>query len=176
MFSTSLSLPPSLLPSIRSSLSLSLSLLLQHVNGHVIPLILENATVKNIIDSRTWCETWFLNDVWSMLSILYETGGSPWDIEMTVEESLSDDEDGVPHCVSDVESVTLGIRKSLSTTFMRLWCDTEGIRFLYINFIFTFIFLYSIFRTYVDGYHTFFIKTLVFFLRHFYFRCSLVKI
>ncbi len=27
---------------------------------------------------------------------LYETGLLPWDIEMTVEESLSDDEDGVP--------------------------------------------------------------------------------
>jgi hypothetical protein len=98
-----------------------------------------------------------------MLSILYETGGSPWDIEMTVEESLSDDEDGVPHCVSDVEffsdsegdeSVTLGIRKSLSTTFMRLWCDSEGIRFLYINFIFTFIFLYSIFRIGKDVSHS----------------------
>jgi hypothetical protein len=30
----------------------------------------------------------------------------PWDLEMTVEEPLSDneDEDGVPHCVSDSES------------------------------------------------------------------------
>ena len=28
----------------------------------------------------------------------------PWDIEMRVEESLLDDEDGVPHCVSDSES------------------------------------------------------------------------
>jgi hypothetical protein len=28
----------------------------------------------------------------------------PWDIEMTVEEPLSDDEDGVPHDVSDSES------------------------------------------------------------------------
>jgi hypothetical protein len=37
---------------------------------------------------------------------LYETGMLPWDLEMTVEESLSDDEDedGVPHCVSDSES------------------------------------------------------------------------
>jgi hypothetical protein len=34
---------------------------------------------------------------------LYETGMLPWDIEMTVEESLSDDEDGVPHGVSDSE-------------------------------------------------------------------------
>ena len=37
---------------------------------------------------------------------LYETGQLPWDIEMVVEEPLSDDEDedGVPHCVSDSES------------------------------------------------------------------------
>ena len=35
---------------------------------------------------------------------LYETGMLPWDIEMTVEEPLSDDEDGVPHSVSDSES------------------------------------------------------------------------
>ena len=28
----------------------------------------------------------------------------PWDIEMTVEDPLSDDEDGVPHSVSDSES------------------------------------------------------------------------
>jgi hypothetical protein len=34
----------------------------------------------------------------------YVTGMLPWDIEMTVEESLSDDEDGVPHGVSDSES------------------------------------------------------------------------
>ncbi len=34
----------------------------------------------------------------------YETGMFPWDIEMTVEEPLSDDEDGVPHSVSDSES------------------------------------------------------------------------
>ncbi len=37
---------------------------------------------------------------------LHETGLLPWDIEMTVEESLSDDEDGVPHSVSDFESET----------------------------------------------------------------------
>ncbi len=35
---------------------------------------------------------------------LYEDGLFPWDIEMTVEEPLSDDVDGVPHCVSDSES------------------------------------------------------------------------
>ncbi len=35
---------------------------------------------------------------------LYETGLFPWDIEMTVEESLSDDEDRAPHSVSDSES------------------------------------------------------------------------
>ncbi len=35
---------------------------------------------------------------------LYEAGMLPWDNEMTVEEPLSDDEDGVPHDVSDSES------------------------------------------------------------------------
>ncbi len=37
---------------------------------------------------------------------IYETDMFPWDLEMTVEESLSDDEDedGVPQCVSDSES------------------------------------------------------------------------
>ena len=35
---------------------------------------------------------------------LYEAGLLPWDIEMTVEEPLSDDEDGAPHSVSDSES------------------------------------------------------------------------
>jgi hypothetical protein len=37
---------------------------------------------------------------------LYEAGVFPWDLEMTVEESLSDDEDedGVPHCVFDSQS------------------------------------------------------------------------
>ena len=34
----------------------------------------------------------------------YETGLLPWDIEMTVEEPLSDDEDGAPHSVSDSET------------------------------------------------------------------------
>jgi hypothetical protein len=32
---------------------------------------------------------------------LYEAGMLPWDIAMTVQEPLSDDEDGVPHGVSD---------------------------------------------------------------------------
>ena len=35
---------------------------------------------------------------------VYETGLLPWDIKMTVEGSLSDDEDGVPHSVSYFES------------------------------------------------------------------------
>ena len=35
---------------------------------------------------------------------IYETGLLPRDIEMTVEESLSDDEDGPPHSVSYSES------------------------------------------------------------------------
>ena len=34
----------------------------------------------------------------------YETSLLPWDIEMTVEEPVSDDEDGSPHRISDSES------------------------------------------------------------------------
>ena len=45
-----------------------------------------------------------LRDYVIFRSNLYETGLLPWDIEMTVEESLSDDEDGVPHSVSESES------------------------------------------------------------------------
>ncbi len=37
---------------------------------------------------------------------LYEADMVPWDIEMTVKENLSDDEDGVPHGVSDSESAS----------------------------------------------------------------------
>jgi hypothetical protein len=42
-------------------------------------------------------------------SLLSPTNGSlgpllPWDIEMTVEESVSDDDDGLPHRVSDSQS------------------------------------------------------------------------
>ena len=38
---------------------------------------------------------------------LYVAGMLPWDLEMTVEEPLSDDEDedGVPHCVSDSDFI-----------------------------------------------------------------------
>jgi hypothetical protein len=35
---------------------------------------------------------------------MYEAGLFPWDIEMTVEEPVSDDDDGAPHRVSDSES------------------------------------------------------------------------
>ena len=35
---------------------------------------------------------------------LYETGLVPWDIEMTLEEHVSDDEDGYHHRVSDSKS------------------------------------------------------------------------
>jgi hypothetical protein len=35
---------------------------------------------------------------------MYEDGLIPWDIEMTVEEAVSDDDDGPPHRVSDSES------------------------------------------------------------------------
>jgi hypothetical protein len=74
----------------------------------------------------------------------------PWDIEMTVEESLSDDEDGVPHGVPDSESTS-----DKESDYILASCDTEGIRlflfyiisstfFLYFIFIF---FVYLIFRT-----------------------------
>ena len=35
---------------------------------------------------------------------MYEAGLLPWDIEMTVEEPVSDDDDNPPHRVSDSES------------------------------------------------------------------------
>jgi hypothetical protein len=35
---------------------------------------------------------------------IYQTGQIPWDIEMVVEEPLSDDEDGFPHSVPESES------------------------------------------------------------------------
>ena len=35
---------------------------------------------------------------------MYEARLLPWDIEMTVEEPVSDDDDGPPHRVSDSES------------------------------------------------------------------------
>ncbi len=35
---------------------------------------------------------------------MYETGLLPWDIEMTVEETVSDDDDTPPQRVSDSES------------------------------------------------------------------------
>ena len=35
---------------------------------------------------------------------LYETGQLPWDIEMVVQRTLSDDEDGVPDCDSHSDS------------------------------------------------------------------------
>ncbi len=35
---------------------------------------------------------------------MYEIGLVPWDIEMTVEETVSDDDDDPPHRVSDCES------------------------------------------------------------------------
>jgi hypothetical protein len=38
---------------------------------------------------------------------MYEAGLLPWDIEMTVEEAVSDDDDGPPHRVSDSESFVL---------------------------------------------------------------------
>ncbi len=37
---------------------------------------------------------------------LYETGQLPWDIEMVVEDPLSEGEDGPPHSVSESESET----------------------------------------------------------------------
>ena len=37
---------------------------------------------------------------------IYESGMLPWNIEMTIEESVSDNVDGVPHCASDSESAS----------------------------------------------------------------------
>ncbi len=37
---------------------------------------------------------------------MYEAGLLLWDIEITVEEPVSDDDDGTPHRVSDCESET----------------------------------------------------------------------
>ena len=62
----------------------------------------------------------------------------PWDIEMTVEESLSDDEDVVPHGVSASES-----ESDKDSDWIFASCDTEGIRlFLFLQFIFNIIFIF----------------------------------
>ena len=42
----------------------------------------------------------------------------PWDIELTVEEPLSDDVDGVPHCVSFSESE---LETDSSLIFFVIW-------------------------------------------------------
>jgi hypothetical protein len=49
-----------------------------------------------------------------------------WDLEMTVEEPLSDDNDGVPRGVSDFESE---FNKDSDKFFAS--CDTEGICFFF---------------------------------------------
>jgi hypothetical protein len=69
---------------------------------------------------------------------LYEAGMLPWDLEMTVEEPLSDDEDedGVPHSVSDSESESENDSDQIFAS-----CDTEGIR-LFFYFIFSIIFTF----------------------------------
>jgi hypothetical protein len=59
--------------------------------------------MKYLRSSHPW-------EIRSTSSVFWTTSGCqimlPWDLEMTVEEPLSDDEDedGVPHCVSDSES------------------------------------------------------------------------
>jgi hypothetical protein len=58
---------------------------------------------RTAIASCVLTPTFNFSIVWMTLD-LYETGMLPWDIEMMVEDPLSDDEDGVPHCVSDSES------------------------------------------------------------------------
>jgi hypothetical protein len=52
--------------------------------------------------SDSVCENRWSIEGW--IHEIYEAGMLPWDIEMTVEEPLSDDEGGVPHDVSDSES------------------------------------------------------------------------
>ena len=71
---------------------------------------------------------------------LSENGLLPWDIEMTVEEFLSDDEDWSPLSVSDSESESESEKDSW-LNFSVIWCDKDGIR-LYI-----FIFLVPICAT-----------------------------
>ena len=62
----------------------------------------ETGSVKNLSTvSCTLTPTWSWNNVWRCT---YEAGLLPWDIEMTVEETVSDDDDGPPHRVSDSES------------------------------------------------------------------------
>jgi hypothetical protein len=56
----------------------------------------------------------------------------PWDIEMTVEEPLSDDEDGAPHGVSDSESES----EDDLTKFMRHVTPRVSVFFLIFNIIF----------------------------------------
>ena len=53
---------------------------------------------------------------------IYEAGVLPWDIEMTVQESLSDDEDCVPHSVSDsvTPSPSLNPKKTLTKLLRNL--------------------------------------------------------
>ena len=45
---------------------------------------------------------------------IYEAGLLPWDIEMTVEEPLSDDEDGTPYSLSPTPSPSLNPKKTLT--------------------------------------------------------------
>jgi hypothetical protein len=77
---------------------------------------------------------------------LYEAGILPWDIQMTVEESLSEDEVGVPHDVSDSESESENDSDQIYVS-----CDTEGIRLLFFNIWSStlFLFLSSTFFFYI---------------------------
>ena len=53
---------------------------------------------------------------------MYETGLLPWDIEMTVEETVSDDDDGSPYRVSDSESES---ESELWKTLTNFLCNLE---------------------------------------------------
>ena len=64
---------------------------------------------------------------------LYEVVLLPWDIETTVEESLSDDEDGIP-TASLTPSRSLNPKRTL-TKFCVICRDTEGIRFYIFIFL-----------------------------------------
>ena len=48
-------------------------------------------------------EGWIHSKRRNRLGQQFETGQLPWDIEMVLEEPLSDDEDGVPDCDSHSE-------------------------------------------------------------------------
>ncbi len=60
-----------------------------------------NSLGQKLVESLVWTQT---NLKLEQRLEMYEAGLLPWDIEMTVVEPVSDDDDGPPHRVSDSES------------------------------------------------------------------------